>query len=134
MMEFLRDGQEVTFTARGGSMWPAVRDGARVSILPMKIDLLRVGDLAAVDRRGELLVHRVIARTPAGVVLQGDSMPSPDGVFTADLVLGVATVRAQPPLRATIPTRWHLAALSRWARRRWAERFEKSAHQTTARP
>lgn len=133
-MEFLRGGQEVTFVARGGSMWPAVRDGAQLVIKPLKIDLLRVGDLAAVDRRGELVVHRVIARTPTEVTLQGDAMPSPDGAFTAQSVLGVATVRAQPPLRAMIPTRWHLAALARWARRAFAERFADPTHQNAARP
>lgn len=118
----------MTFTARGASMWPAVRDGALVRVTPCPMDLLRVGDLAAVDRRGELLVHRVISRSRDAVVLRGDSMPAPDGSFDADRFLGRAEVVEQRPLRPGLPSRWHLVALFRWAARAAAERLRDAAH------
>ena len=47
VIELLRDGQPARFVARGGSMWPAVRDGSVIEVTPCPADQLRPGELGA---------------------------------------------------------------------------------------
>jgi hypothetical protein len=39
-------------------------------------------------RKGQLFLHRFMARTPDGFVLRGDSMPGPDPVYPVEALLG----------------------------------------------
>jgi hypothetical protein len=98
-------------------MWPSLRDGARVTVQPAPWACLRVGDLAAFERRGALVVHRVRAVTAEGLRCGGDALARDDGVISATAVLGRAARVWQPPWRWTALRPSDLRRLWRWARR-----------------
>lgn len=97
----LREGRSVSFTARGGSMWPAVRDGAFVRVEPDRgvVRALRPGDLGCFARGGRPVVHRVVKTSPRGVTFAGDALTRDDGEASWGDVLGAVTVVKQPALR-----------------------------------
>ena len=87
--ELLARGRSVAVRARGGSMRPALCDG----------DVITLGPLARAPRRGEvvaarrgslLVIHRVMALVPGGVLLRGDACAAGDGVFTNGELIGRA--------------------------------------------
>jgi len=121
VIELLREGQRARFTARGGSMWPAVRDGALVEVTPCPAAALAPGEIGAyVGARG-LVVHRVVAREPGGLRFRGDARAQDDGVVDDARVLGRARVVAAPPWRVSAPRPRHLVLVWR-AARSWLRR------------
>lgn len=118
IIELLRSGQAVQFLARGRSMWPTIPSGSRVEISPCGASELEVGQIAAFERAGQVVVHRVVKTSAQGVVFAGDSRARADGCIPASQVLGRARVVARRPLRARLPTRWHIRALWRAVLRR----------------
>ncbi len=121
VIELLRDGQPARFVARGGSMWPAVRDGAVVEVTPCPADTLRPGELGAFVGGHGPVVHRVVAREPGGVRFRGDARPSDDGVIEDGRVLGRARVVRAAPWRWGVPRAIH-ARLAWRAARTWLRR------------
>lgn len=105
--ELLAKGRSATLRARGGSMWPAIRDGDVLTLSPLGgAAPLRRGDVVALHCGGALVVHRVVRCEPGGVVLRGDALPREDGAFAVSAVLGrVVSVqrgsRKAPPGRGT---------------------------------
>lgn len=89
----LARGASFRFTARGFSMDPFVRDG---DVLTVGVAARRpkAGDIVAVRAQatGRLLVHRVVAHVPAGLLVRGDGSGQADGVFGPADVLGVVVV------------------------------------------
>jgi len=121
VIELLRDGQRARFTARGGSMWPAVRDGALVEVTPCPARELAPGELGAyVGARGPV-VHRVVAREGGGVRFRGDARAEDDGVVDDARVLGRARVVRPAPWRLGAPGPRHVALAWR-AARSWLRR------------
>ncbi|MBI5516564.1 MAG: S26 family signal peptidase [Deltaproteobacteria bacterium] len=116
VIALLRQGQPVTFVVRGASMWPSLRDGARVTVQPCPVACLRPGDLVAFERRGALVVHRVRAVTAEGVRSAGDALPRGDGLVPQSAVLGRAQRVSQPPWRWRDLRPTHLLRAWRWAR------------------
>jgi hypothetical protein len=117
LIEALRAGETVRFVARGTSMWPSVRDGATVEIVPCPVSALRIGDIGAYERGGQVVVHRVLATTGASLSFAGDGLKRPDGVVAGEKVLGRARVIRQPDLHARWPSRRHVAVMVRMALR-----------------
>ena len=103
IIELLRSGQRVAFCARGGSMWPAIPSRSRLEIEPCAAAELRVGDVAAFERDGAVVVHRVTSVTAAGVHFQGDTLEREDGCIGSDNVLGRARVIERRPLHFRLP-------------------------------
>lgn len=94
LLEALARGRTVSLTARGGSMWPFIRDGDRLTLAPLD-RAARVGDVVWV-RAGTAPgpIHRVrrIDRERR-VCVQGDASIVPDGWFRqADLLGRVVAV------------------------------------------
>lgn len=93
-----RARDELMVTCGGVSMEPAIRRGDRVAISDRAP---RVGDVVAfVTRRGELELHRLIARAPlvGWWVHGGDNQTSPAlGLVHATQIVGVADGFARPP-------------------------------------
>lgn len=115
VVEVLRRGHAQSIVARGGSMTPAIVDGARLTLAPLtpaarRAHPLALGDVVAVATpRVGLVVHRVVGVDSAGrVLVKGDANPSPDGWFErAALVARVVDVDGgpvSPPL--PFPPRW----------------------------
>jgi hypothetical protein len=102
IIELLRTGQRARFIAQGGSMWPSVPSRSQIEVEPCPAAQLRVGEIAAFERQGRVVVHRVARITPDGLHFQGDNLDHPDGVVASTQVLGRARVVARRPWR----TRW----------------------------
>jgi hypothetical protein len=79
----------------GGSMAPTVADGE--SVLVRRTDC-RVGDVAVIQAREGLLVHRLVARLPGGRwVHLGDCAGAVPGVCRDGEVLARAELPRRPP-------------------------------------
>jgi len=117
VIELARAGQAVSFVARGGSMWPAVRSGAVVELTPCDPHTLAIGELAAYEREGQVVLHRVEGRRGEGSLgFRGDCLPGRDGDVPLDRVLGRARVVRQGRLHLRWPTRSHLVRAVRAVR------------------
>lgn len=123
LIELLRSGQSVPFIARGSSMWPSVPSGSRLEVQPCQAAELQVGELAAFEWQGQLVVHRVTRSTPDGVLLQGDNRERSDGHVPAARVLGRARVIERRRLRLRWPRRSELLRAGRSLLRRLAHRL-----------
>lgn len=84
--EHLAAGRRLIARVRGHSMWPLIRDGQTVEIEPPPGDL-RVGDVVLVARRG-LVLHRLVAMTPTGLVTKGDAVGWDDGETSREDLVG----------------------------------------------
>jgi hypothetical protein len=74
--------------AAGYSMWPSLRVGQRVRILPCPSEPAVLGDVVLVARGPKLVLHRVVGVRPNAVLLQGDALPRPDGWVPRTALLG----------------------------------------------
>ena len=88
----LRAGCTLELDARGGSMWPLLRTGDRLTVEPATASSLRRGDIAVVARGHGLVAHRVVATDP--IVTRGDRLPADDGPADDEALIGrVRSVR-----------------------------------------
>lgn len=55
-----------------------LKAGDRLWLAPVAFDSLEVGDVVARDAGNKVVAHRIVARQPAGYVLQGDGNGRPD--------------------------------------------------------
>lgn len=86
--------------ARDGAVWvhessdsmaPLVRAGDRLHLTRTAFADIRPGQLVAYERGGQLVVHRVLSRGPAGLVTKGDGLSGRDAPVAASDVLGRVT-------------------------------------------
>lgn len=115
IIDQLREGAPVRWTVRGSSMWPAIRDGATVSVTPGAVRSLRAGEFVAFVRGPALIVHRVVAVEPGGLRCRGDALSRGDGVVAWADVLGRASVIDQRLLSLRWPRAREIGALLRAA-------------------
>jgi signal peptidase I len=79
-------------------MHPTIRDGERVTIEPVRAEMVRRGDILLYSRRERVIAHRVVnVRKASGAnvvfTLRGDSLSACDAPVRAEQVLGrVVTV------------------------------------------
>lgn len=69
--EALASRGEAVLRARGGSMWPSVRDGA---LLRVRAARPAAGDIAVLKVGDALVCHRVLAIGPRHVTVKGDAL------------------------------------------------------------
>jgi len=118
IIELVRSGQSVQFRARGSSMWPTIPSRSRVEVSPCPVSELQVGQIAAFERAGQIVVDRVQRISPEGVFFAGDSRDAGDGCIAPAHVLGRARVVERRELHFRLPGRWHLRWLWRTLVRR----------------
>lgn len=109
---------------RGASMWPALRAGDALELVPLD-GPVSPGDVVLARMAPGLVAHRVLAVSADRVLLQGDACPSPDGwVARAQLVGRAGRVRR----RARVLSR------SAWDRGpRWLGRVRLAAGRSVQR-
>lgn len=90
--ELLGSGQAVRFLVRGRSMYPEVRDGEMVTVIPVGPAEVKVGDIILYRAGGGALAHRVIRtemRSGRPVfILRGDASAVTDEPVEAAQVSG----------------------------------------------
>jgi len=92
--EVLEREGDAWVTTASSSMAPLVREGDALRLVPLERGRVGAGDLVAFRQDGVLVVHRVLARTPAGLVTKGDALPDADApVPWPAVVAGVAALR-----------------------------------------
>ena len=93
--EVLGRGGVLEFCARGGSMFPAIRDGDTLRVCAQHADDLRVGSVILYrDGQGRAVVHRIVAVRSApypAYLVRGDASFGRAECVAADQVLGVVT-------------------------------------------
>jgi len=120
LVELLRAGETVRFRALGCSMWPAIPSRSLLEVRPSESEALAVGQLAAFERDGRVVVHRVTAIGLQHVELAGDALASGDGKIPRARVLGRAHVLSRRRLRLRWPELEHVRLLLGALVRRWA--------------
>jgi hypothetical protein len=117
LREALARGAPFRFEATGWSMAPFIRHGDAVTVSPLTSPP-RPGDVVAFALPGArpLLLHRVVATRPGGLLLRGDNSSAPDGLIPPADIYGHVTAverRGAPRRLGLGPERRLLAALSR---------------------
>jgi hypothetical protein len=113
IIELARSGESVRFRARGQSMWPAIPGRSLVELTPCAGKELDVGQIAAFERGGCVVVHRVEGVSEHGVHFAGDSRSEEDGCVSFEQVLGRVHVVERRGLHWNWPRRLHLRWLWR---------------------
>ena len=115
----LARGKPIRFRARGWSMAPFIRDGDVITVAPLLQARPGIGEVVAFVRPEDfnLVVHRVVVRRGASVLIQGDNgQDETDGIIPQENLLGrVAQIeRNGHPVRLGLgPERFVIAWLSR---------------------
>lgn len=91
--ELLRGGHPVRFCAPGWSMHPTIRNGELITVTPLGLTPIRVGDVVLYRRGRATIAHRVIrlqpgAGRPVGYLLRGDAASCCDRPVELAQVLG----------------------------------------------
>lgn len=84
----VRSFGELRLRVTGSSMLPAVRPDDVLLIRHCRIERASPGDVVLFIRHRRLFAHRVISRSDASLVTQGDGIAEPDPPVTADELLG----------------------------------------------
>ncbi|MFH0903225.1 MAG: hypothetical protein V2A73_21560 [Pseudomonadota bacterium] len=83
-----------------------------VEVIPCAPHELRPGDVAAFERNGLLVLHRVIRSSGSAVRLCGDSNLCSDGEIPWSRVLGRGRVIHRRPLELRLPCCRHVRAMA----------------------
>ena len=94
--ELLKEGKGIRFQARGCSMYPSIRNEEFITVVPVELTELKVGDILAFQDKEskKIVVHRLIKieknnRVPSLLISAGDNLSSPDPpIYPSEYVLG----------------------------------------------
>jgi signal peptidase len=86
--EAIRSFGELRLRVTGSSMLPAIRPDDVLLVHDCRIDDAGPGDIILFVRHRRLFAHRVVSRSDALLVTQGDSVAETDAPVTAHEVLG----------------------------------------------
>jgi signal peptidase I len=90
--EGLTAGALVRFRVEGSSMYPAIHDGDVITIAPVSIDEVVVGDVLLCRHDDRMLAHRLVRITASGSSrsfdLRGDAKSACDAPIDAEAVVG----------------------------------------------
>jgi hypothetical protein len=100
-------------------MWPCIPSHSRLEVRPSEAKELRVGQFAAFERQGRVIVHRVRGVNPDCIELAGDALEKGDGLVPRERVLGRAHVLKRRPIELRLPKPRHVRILLRALSRRF---------------
>lgn len=90
MEEILNKGNELQFKALGGSMYPLIRSGDIITVKPIKIGDVTVGDIIFYKNKNKYFVHRLIkiVNDKSTFITRGDFLPQYDDPIDSSQILG----------------------------------------------
>lgn len=121
LRDLLAEGKPIVSAVHGGSMWPAIPDGAIVRLVPAAAQDTRVGQI--VLRCGpddRLVCHRFAERRGEEVLTWGDTCSEPDGWGPAsEIIARVEAIQTgeewRPVLvRSPLRMRWRFIKRRLW--------------------
>ena len=116
LARLLKEGKPIRFVAQGRSMWPWIRAGDLVRIVPVEGPLRR-GDIVLIERGpGDLLLHRLMEHQEGQLRLRGDHRAQDDGWFDRSQAIG-RLVAIERKGRAIRISRFRALVFSRLIRR-----------------
>ena len=86
--EILEREGEAWARAASSSMAPLIQVGDELRVVPLDPALVRRGTILAYRDKRRLVVHRVLAKDPRGVVTKGDALAESDGLIGWDRIVG----------------------------------------------
>lgn len=108
--ELLSSGMTVRIKVSGHSMYPALRPGDTVEIMPVEPGaLLNNGDLIAIKRDSDFIVHRFLGyyerEGSRWLFTRGDSVLHPDNPFPEEALAGrvITVIRGRRTWRNPLP-------------------------------
>jgi len=107
-----RSGLKLRLRVTGLSMFPAVRPGDVLTIDPVSIQTIRVGEIVLWARGYTLCAHRVVGFDNSRPITQGDALAAPDGPVAPSEVIGrVAGLERKGRVLPSplLPSRWQRA-------------------------
>ena len=128
--EVVGGGASMWIRARGSSMFPTIKDGALVRLVPLPARQVRRGDVVfAAMRGGEAVIHRVRSVDAETLVLQGDNMPFPDAALPVGALVALVDTVQQDTRASVIGPRPPLnpsGLLARWRAIGRARRLQRT--------
>lgn len=122
--EVLRHGHPARFRAKGWSMHPTIRNGETITVAPLGLSPIRVGDVLLYRQGRAAIAHRVVrlrssSGRPVELVLRGDAADFSDVPIAIEQVLGrvVGVGRLARPVRRGVLGRGWVRASARAIRR-----------------
>ena len=86
--DVLRSFGELRLGVVGTSMLPAIRPADTILVRQCSFEEAGLHDVVLFIRQSRLFAHRVVSRSAAHLITQGDSLAEPDHPVTADELLG----------------------------------------------
>ena len=118
--EILRESGKLRLRATGSSMLPSIWPGDVLVIQKRELKQVTAGETAVFFPGGRLTAHRVVSHHCTFLVTQGDSVPQPDALVTAENLVGVVVSIERggklfaPALRPGLVARCTAAVLRRF--------------------
>jgi len=94
-------------------MWPAIPSGSLIEVTPCDVVELARGDIAAYERAGRVVVHRVREVQLGGVAFAADALSHADALVATSAVLGKARVVEARALTYRLPNAAEAVVLGR---------------------
>jgi len=88
LRSLLAAGHGAQFRASGDSMYPTIRDGDELRVVPCEAAALRRGDVILTNARRGLTAHRVVRTAGPEIVTRGDNAIRCDDPIALNDVLG----------------------------------------------
>ncbi|MFT7583036.1 MAG: signal peptidase I [Myxococcota bacterium] len=105
MREQLAAQRPLRLRPQGYSMWPAIKPGRIVVVVPSNTRDIDVGDIVLFHVEATLVLHRVVARHVDAFLTKGDATASHDGWIPRAHILGRLSRRRWDPALAWLSTR-----------------------------
>ena len=117
--DILDRGIPFRFSAPGTSMFPFIRDGDVITLVPFNKAACGLGTIVAFFQpgTGQLVVHRIVGFAVKGCNIRGDNSSADDGIIPDSSIVGqvIHIERARKKVRLGLgPERVVIALLSRW--------------------
>jgi signal peptidase len=93
----LQAGYSIEFRASGSSMYPTIKDGEMITVQPIEISKIKIGDIVLYRTQTGVIAHRVVhVKRPNQLFLCGDASNSFDAPVMPQQILGkvISTIRA----------------------------------------
>ncbi len=117
MLDLLAGGMSVEIPVTGDSMSPAILSADILTLAPVDVRRVRLGDVIAFPRPdGRLVIHRVIARRSERLLTRGDAASAADAWIARERLVGrveKVSRRGRQAYWGLGPDRWLCALLSR---------------------
>ena len=111
----LSEGHAARFRATGDSMYPTLRDGDALTVLPVHVDDLRRGDIVLTQDGTRVTAHR-IRSLGAAIVTRGDNSDEDDAPLAPSQVLGKVVAADRNGELVRLGRGW-VAGVRRWVLR-----------------